>query len=97
MKQFNLIIKSALAIAFVSAAGAATAEPRDRDLFPSSGPRQESQFERNAKEFKSAYEREQREKTAEKMRDKTHDGRVRIGGHTSIGASGDGINVRHDY
>jgi hypothetical protein len=96
MIAYRPLAAAALATA-VLAAPLAAREPRDVDAFPRFQARQESNFERNAREFKPAYERQQRERTAEAMRDKTHDHRLRVGTDTSIGAGRSGVNVIRTY
>jgi hypothetical protein len=72
-------------------------EPRDRDLFPSSGPRTESQGQRNMREAREVGERVRAAELKEAMRDKSHDYRLKVGSNTSIGSDGSSINVRHGY
>lgn len=92
MIAYRTLAAAALVTA-VLAAPLAAREPRDIDLFPRFVARQESNFERNAREFKPAFERQQRERTHEQMRDKTLDNRLRVGTGISFGAGRDGLNV----
>ena len=84
----------AIAIAVIPAFAATASLAAEREIFPRLGFRQESNFERNAREFKPAYERIQSERVREEMRDKSHDNRIIVDKRTSVGAGREGINVR---
>ncbi len=45
----------------------------------------EKESDRTNREMKAEYDRQQQEKTKEAMRDKTHDGRLKVGDDTSVG------------
>ncbi len=53
------------------------------------------QFEKNAKEFKSVYDKMEKERVKEEMRDKTHDNRLMLGRDTSVGVGRNGVNIIH--
>jgi hypothetical protein len=96
MNKFSFAIIAALSAA-TAVSSASAREVGDRDIFPRFEARQESNFERNAREFKPAYERAERERTREQMRDKTHDNRIPVDKNTSVGANGSGVNVIRTY
>ena len=88
---------AAMLAATLLATPLAAREPRDVDAFPRFQARQESNFERNAREFRPAYERQQREQTREAMRDKSHDNRLPVDRNTSVGVDRNGLNIRRTY
>lgn len=87
MKKTNFAFFFIFVLPTVSVAG-------DNGLFPSSKPEYKSDFQLNMEAAKTTSERLQREKTAEDMRDKTHDGILRhqIDKNQSIGIDGSGVN-----
>lgn len=88
---------AAIGLVATLATPALAREPREVDLFPRFQARQESNFERNAREFRPVHERIQAERTREAMRDTTHDNRIRVGRNTSVGVDRRGVNVVHTY
>jgi hypothetical protein len=85
--------------AVLTAAPGARAQSKDKkaDLFPKDERTYaQKEHDRNAADVKKASEAQQKSKTAEVMRDKTHDGRVKVGKDISVGGQTGptGLNVR---
>lgn len=55
-----------------------------------------TELDKNMAQAKEGHDRLQKEKEAEAMRDKTHDGRLKVGEKTSIGVQGNppGVNIK---
>jgi hypothetical protein len=98
--QASSVVKIILSAIFIMGVpGFAFAEKQEKqiDLNPRDNRSYaEREQQRGMSEAQRGYEHTQREQQQEKMRDKTHDGRVKIDGNTSVGVDNNppSINIR---